>query len=111
VQVFLLVHLQMMTVVSVMVTAPVAQIVQAHLMVTQPLMIVACAMAATPLMIAMMIAVDHLVLVLGLILIQVEQLILALQQQFMVLPMMEVGLYLHVFGLIVQAPLIMVMAL
>ena len=80
-------------------------------MVTQPLMIVESAMAATPLMIAMMIAVDHLVLVLGLILIQVEQLILALQQQFMVLPMMEVGIYLHVFGLIAQALLIMVMAL
>jgi hypothetical protein len=74
-------------------------------------MTVVSAMAATPLMIAMMIAVDHLVLVLGLILIQVEQLILALQQQFMVLLMMAVGIYLHVFGLIVQAPLIMVMAL
>ena len=74
-------------------------------------MLVESVMAITPLLIAMRIAVDHLALVLGLILIQVEQLILALQQQFMVLPMMEVGIYLHVFGLIVQALLIMVITL
>ena len=74
-------------------------------------MIEVSAMVVTPLMIAIMIAVDHLVLVLGLILIQVEQLILVLQLQFLVLLMMEVGIYLHVFGLIVQALLIIVMAL
>jgi hypothetical protein len=74
-------------------------------------MIAVSVMAATPHLIAMMIAVDHLAPVLGLILIQVDKLILMPQQRFMVMPMMEVGIYLHVFGLIVQTLFIMIMAL